>query len=107
MDMEAAEQLKLNIYGQPNQIISRGHGHGVSKKNERFVRRGWGFSEGLIEAWANLFSEFAVAVAARRDGTDLPTYYLGFPQISEGVDGVKFVEACVSSNNTKNWVQIL
>ena len=105
--MGAAEQLKLNIFGQPDQIISRGHGHGVSKQTERFVRTGRGFSEGFIEAWANLYSEFAVAMAARSDGTDLPTDCLGFPQISEGVDGVKFVEACVSSNNTKNWVQIL
>ena len=103
-DMEAAEQLKLNIYGQPDQIISRGHGHGVSKQTERFVRMGRGFSEGLIEAWANLYSEFAVAVAVRRDGTDLPTDCLGFPQILEVVDGVKFVVACVSSNITKNLV---
>ncbi len=79
----------------------------MSKQTERFVRTGRGFSEGLIEAWANLYSEFAIAVAARRDGTDLAADYLGFPQISEGVDGVKFIEACVSSNNTKNWVKIL
>ena len=105
--MEAAEQLKLNIFGRPDQIISRGHGHGVSKQTERFIRTGRGFAKGLIKAWSNLYSEFAVAVAARGDGTDLPADCLGFPRISEGVDGVKIIEACVSSNNTKNWVQIL
>ena len=71
------------------------------------MRTGRGFAEVLIKAWANLYSEFAVAVVAQRDGTDLPADCLGFPRLSEGVDGVKFIEACVSSNNTKIWVQIL
>ena len=70
--MENAEQLRLNIFGQPDQILSRGHGHGLSKQIERFVRTGRGFPEGLIEAWANLYTEFAVAIAARRDQIDLP-----------------------------------
>ena len=74
----------------------------MSKQTERFFRTRRGFAEELIKAWANLYSDFAVAVATRRDGTDLPVDCLGFPRISEGVDGVKFIEACVSSNNTKN-----
>ena len=39
-DMESCEQLKLNIFGQPDQILTRGHGHGISAKTERFVRTG-------------------------------------------------------------------
>ena len=66
------------------------------------MRTGRGFAEVLIKAWANLYSEFAVAVVAQRDGTDLPADCLGFPWISECVDGVKFTEARISSNNTKN-----
>ena len=44
---------------------------------------------------------------ARQDGTVLPADYLSFPQILEGVDRVRFIEACVSSNNIKKWVKIL
>ena len=91
----------------PNQTIRRRHGHGISKQTERFIRTGRGFAKEFIQAWANLYSEFAVAVAVRQDGTHLPAYYLGFQQISEGIDGVKFIEACVSSNNIKNQAQIL
>jgi predicted dehydrogenase len=105
-DMENAEQLRLNIFGEPDQILSRGHGHGLSKQTERFVRTGRGFPEGLIEAWANLYTEFAVAIAARRDQIDLPDTYLRYPKISEGIDGVRFVDACVRSNSSKEWAHL-
>ena len=61
-DMENAETLKLNVFGQPDQVLTRGHGHGVSARTERFVRTGRGFPEGLIEAWANLYTEFALSL---------------------------------------------
>ena len=105
-DMEHAEQLQLNIFGEPDQILSRGHGHGISKQTERFVRTGRGFPEGLIEAWANLYTEFAVAVAARRDQIELPDPYLRYPKIDQGIDGVRFVDACVRSNESKGWVEL-
>ena len=69
------------------------------------MRMGRGLPEGLIEAWSNLYREVAIAVAARRDSIDLLADCLGFPLIQEGVDGVKFINACVSSNNNKNWIQ--
>ena len=105
-DMENAETLKLNVFGQPDQVLTRGHGHGVSARTERFVRTGRGFPEGLIEAWANLYTEFALAVSARKDGIDTPNDWLGYPKISEGVEGVKFIEASVRSNQEKAWAVI-
>ncbi|QTN36789.1 Gfo/Idh/MocA family protein [Cognatishimia activa] len=106
-DMEQAEHLKLNIFGQPDQILTRGHGHGISHATERFVRTGRGFPEGLIEAWANLYTEFAMAVAARRDGIQAPEGWLGYPTVSEGAAGVHFVDASVQSNAADGkWVSI-
>jgi hypothetical protein len=70
----------------------------VSPATERLVRTARGFPEGLIEAWANLYTEFAVAVAARRDGIALPDGYLGLPRVQEGAHGVRFVAASVRSN---------
>ena len=67
-DLESCDQLKLNIFGRPDQTLSRGHGHGLSAATERLVRSGRGFPEGIIEAWANLYTEFAVAIAAQKDG---------------------------------------
>ena len=105
--MEHCERLQLNIFGQPDQVLTRGHGHGVSKRTERFVRTGRGFPEGLIEAWANLYTEFALAVAARRDGLNVPDNWLGYPQVEDGADGVRFVDAAVKSNQSGgSWVKI-
>ena len=97
-DMENAEYLKYNRYGEADRVLSRGHGHGISSAVERFVRTGRGFPEGLLEAWANLYTEFALAVAARRDGVTLPDNWLGFPRVEEGARGVAFVDAVVGSH---------
>ena len=106
-DMEYCENLKLNIFGQPDQIISRGVGHGVSTSVQRLVRTGRGFPEGLIEAWANLYTEFAVSVAARLDDRTLPTDFVLHPLITDGVRGVQFIEASVASNNSDGkWVSL-
>jgi len=71
------------------------------------VRTGRGFPEGLIEAWANLYTEFALAVGARRDGMAQPDDWLCYPRISAGVTGVRFIEAAVRSNAAgSSWVNI-
>ena len=70
------------------------------------MRTGRGFPEGLIEAWANLYTEFAVAVYARCDQIELPDASSRYPKIDEGIDGVRFVDACVRSNISKNWVTL-
>jgi len=106
-DMEECDRLKLNIFGQPDQTLTRGHGHGLSPRTERFVRTGRGFPEGLIEAWGNLYTEFALAVCARRDGIAVPDNWLGYPRIADGVKGVRFIEAAVRSNTDGGaWVRI-
>ena len=106
-DLENSEQLRYYRFGQPDQIITRGHGHGVSKATERLVRTGRGFPEGIIEAWANLYSEIAMAVAARNDGLQLPVGWCDFPLVGEGAQGVQFIEAAVRSNqNGGNWTKV-
>ncbi|MGB1156146.1 MAG: Gfo/Idh/MocA family protein [Alphaproteobacteria bacterium] len=106
-DLEQAEQLKLNVFGQPDQVLTRGHGHGNSPRTERFVRMGRGFPEGIIEAWANLYTEFALAVAARKDGRSTPANWLDMPRVEDGATGVRFIDACVRSNEQgAAWVQV-
>lgn len=105
-DLEKSEKLKFNRYGEPDRVISRGHGHGVSSATERLVRTGRGFPEGIIEAWANLYTEFAMAVAARKDARDLPDDWLSFPRVAEGAAGVRFIDASVQSNDSGGWVKI-
>ena len=106
-DLEHCDQLKFNRFGEPDRVISRGHGHGVSPRVERLVRTGRGFPEGIIEAWGNLYTEFAMAVAARRDGVGMPDDWLSLPGVEDGTRGVKFIDACVRSNdNQGDWVEL-
>ena len=106
-DLEDCDRLKFNRFGEPDRVISRGHGHGLSASTERLVRTARGFPEGIIEAWGNLYTEFAMAVAARKDGRQLPDDWLGMPRVADGADGVRFIDACVRSDaNAGAWVQI-
>ena len=88
---EQPEFLHLRAIGAPEQIISRGHGAGMSPATERLLRMPRGHPEALTDAWANLYLEFAVAIQARREGTDLPKDFLAYPTIADGVDGMRFV----------------
>ncbi len=106
-DLEDCDRLKFNRFDEPDRILSRGHGHGVSARTERFVRTARGFPEGMIEAWGNLYTEFAMAVAARADGRDIPVDWLGMPMVADGADGARFIHACVRSNEDAGaWVAI-
>ena len=106
-DLEDCDRLKFNRCGEPDRVLSRGHGHGVSPATERLVRTARGFPEGIIEAWGNLYTEFAMAVAARRDGRELPAGWLGMPRVADGAEGVRFIEACVRSNLSGGaWVSL-
>jgi predicted dehydrogenase len=105
--LEQAERLKLSIFGQPDQLLTRGHGHGISAKVERLVRTGRGFPEGIIEAWANLYTEFAMAVAARRDGITVDGDWLNVPSVEHGHAGVRFVDAALRSHQAEGaWTKI-
>lgn len=105
-DMEHAEQLKLARFGHPDQIFTRGQGHGIAPAVGRLTRTGRGFPEGLLEAWANLYTEFAMAVALKQDGLQRPEGWLSLPEVRDGAAGVAFVEAAVRSNASGDWARI-
>ena len=106
-DLEQSEYLKHARFGEPDRILSRGHGHGIATEVERLIRTGRGFPEGLIEAWGNLYTEFAIAIGARRDGVTLPVGMLAMPTVTDGADGVGFIEAAVRSHGMGgSWQEI-
>lgn len=106
-DLEDCERLKHGRVNQPDQIFTRGPGGGLAPPVARLVRTGRGFPEGLIEAWANLYTEFAMAVAARRDGVTPPANWLGHPTVADGARGVYFIHAAVRSHEKGGvWVQM-
>jgi predicted dehydrogenase len=69
----------------------------------RFVRMPRGHPEALTDAWANLYTEAAVAIDARRSGQTLPEGLLAYPNVTDGAKGVKFIEAAIQSNASGDW----
>ncbi len=55
-----------------------------------------GHPEGLLEAFANLYREAAEAIHARNAGA--PLAQVSFPTIDDGVESMRFIEACIASH---------
>ena len=96
-DQENPETLRYARVGEPARIISRGYGGGMGIEASRFVRMPRGHPEALTDAWANLYTEFAIAIEARRSGTTLPDGLLRHADIVDGARGVRFIEAAAAS----------
>ncbi len=101
---ETPEILRYRKIGAPEQILTRGHGAGMLPAAERLVRMPRGHPEALSDAWANIYLEFGVAVAARREGRSLPEGLVAFPTLQDGIDGMAFVEAALASNRSGDWI---
>ncbi len=101
---EQPNELVLHPVDGPHQILSRGFGW-LSPAARRASRLWPGHPEGYLEAFANIYSDIADAVLARRDGVVAdPLAYL-FPTVEDGVLGVKFVDAAVASHQQDGrWV---
>ena len=104
-DQEAPEALRFARFGEPARIVSRGFGAGIGAYAERLTRVPRDVPEGWIEAWANLYTEFAVAIEARRDGREIDRGMLQYPTVEDGALGVKFIEAALESDAADGaWV---
>ncbi len=101
---EQPNELILRPSDGPQQILSRGFGY-LSPAAQRAARIWPGHPEGFLGAFANLYTDIADVIVARRaGGTADPLAYL-FPTVEDGVLGVKFVEAAVESHQRAGcWV---
>lgn len=77
--------------------LSRGHPT-LSAEAMRATRfRRTGHPEGLHEAFANIYLDFAERAAARRLGIDADPLTEGMPDAAAGLAGLRFVEAALAS----------
>jgi predicted dehydrogenase len=101
------QELQCLWLDQPAQTFTRGRGRGLAPSAERFTRRGRGNTEGWVEAWANLYAEFALAIAADADGAVVPAGVLAYPTVQDGARGVCFVAAMVrSAKEDGAWIRL-
>lgn len=63
-----------------------------------------GHPEGYLEAFGNLYRNFAICLAAKIDGTNPPQEALDFPSVDDGIRGMAFIDNVVRSNESnEKW----
>jgi predicted dehydrogenase len=101
---EDPNYLWYSPFGEPKQLITR-NGAGAGPAAARMSRIPPGHPEGYLEGFANIYSEAAAAIVARRTARDAPADVV-FPSVQDGLVGVQFVDACVrSSARNAAWVR--
>jgi predicted dehydrogenase len=116
--------LRINVYGekgslewhqmepntllvkwldQPTQIYRTGNGylHSIAAHNTRTPS---GHPEGYLEAFANIYRNFALTLNAKLNGETPSEEMLDFPTAKDGVRGMAFIENVVaSSKSEQKW----
>lgn len=94
---EAPTRLLFTPLDGPAQVFTP-NGPGMLPLASRSSRIAAGHPEGFHEAFANIYSDAAQAIAARRSGTDADPLAMHFPNAWDGALGVKFVDAAIASS---------
>jgi predicted dehydrogenase len=103
---EFPNQLYWSPFGQATQIIARGTGAAAADA-ARVTRIPSGHPEGYLEAFATLYSEIGHDIRSRRRKGPKRDKAVQFPTVVDGVKGVAFVEAVVSSSaKGGKWVKL-
>jgi predicted dehydrogenase len=101
---EDANTLQVKWLDQPKQIYRAGTGY-LSSYAAHNCRTPAGHPEGYLEAFANLYRNFALTVQASLENGKAEPEWLDFPGVEEGIRGMAFVETVVrGSAGNEKWV---
>jgi len=97
---EDSNSLIVRYPGQPAQIFRAGTGYLGSLAQEN-TRTPAGHPEGYVEAFANLYRNFARCIYAERNGETPKEEWKDFPGIEDGIRGMAFIEHVLKSTETE------
>ena len=88
---------------QPVQILRAGSAH-LYKAASHNCRTPAGHPEGYLEAFANIYRNFALTLGCKIDGTTPTAEMLDFPGVEDGIRGMAFIDNVVASaHSDKKW----
>ena len=90
--------LRLNPSKGAVKILERGFHDAKVSKN--FSRIKYGHPEGYLDAFSNIYKEFAESLLSNRSKKKF------YPNEYEGLETAKFINACKISSKNKSWVKI-
>src|SRR3989441_1562289 len=94
---EDPNELRFAPLGQPRRAIRRGN-PGIGRAAAHATRIPSGHPEGYLEAFAQLYSDLAEQITARRENRSPNPDSLLVPGVSDGIEGVKFINAVLESS---------
>ncbi|MCU0385644.1 MAG: Gfo/Idh/MocA family oxidoreductase, partial [Flavihumibacter sp.] len=103
---EDANTLMVKWLHEPAQVYRAGTPY-LSSYARIGTRTPPGHPEGYLEAFANIYRNFAFTLQARMNGMEAKPEWLDFPGIDEGIRGMLFVEKVVESNaSEQKWTKL-
>jgi predicted dehydrogenase len=93
-------------FGEPKRLITRA-GAGANAAAARMTRVPSGHPEGYLEGFANIYTEAAAAIRGLRGKKGKVPKDVLFPTVQDGVQGMKFIDACIrSSKKNGAWTRL-
>lgn len=92
---------------EPAQILRAGSGYSyLSSFATKNCRTPGGHPEGYLEAFANIYRNFAQTLICKIDGEEPTAEMLDFPNAEDGVRGMAFIDNVVaSSESSEKWTK--
>lgn len=98
--------LVVKHLDQPMQVMRTGVGE-LYPESTAHTRIPAGHPEGYLEAFGNIYRNFAKCVQARLAGREVDPIYKDFPTVEDGLRGMQFIEAVVaSSSSDEKWYKM-
>jgi len=102
---EEPNTLVLRWLDRPTELIRAAGGY-LSERARFNTRLPMGHPEGFIEAFANIYRNFILALKSILDGGEPRPEYMDFPSVKDGVRGMAFIETVVeSSRSGSKWTE--
>jgi predicted dehydrogenase len=93
---------------KPAEILRAGSGYTdrLSSYATHNCRTPGGHPEGYLEAFGNLYRNFALTLSAKIEGKEAKAEWLDFPSIDDGIRGMAFINNVVASNQSnEKWTK--
>ena len=102
-----ANTLLVRWPDRPAEIRRTGTGY-VGSFAQHNARTPAGHPEGYLEAFANLYRNFALTLQAEMAGQQAPPEALDYPSLEEGIRGMAFIENVIASGHSdQKWTDFV
>ncbi|MDO8367969.1 MAG: Gfo/Idh/MocA family oxidoreductase [Saprospiraceae bacterium] len=99
--------LLVKWLDKPMQVFRTGGVGPIYPEAQAAARIPAGHPEGYLEAFANIYRNFAHCVRAQEAGRQPEPIHADFPTIQDGVRGMRFIEKVIASGKSKSkWVKL-